>query len=101
MSKTTDAPQEAQEFEHFVFCQPTDIICWIEALDDVIRFTPTQSGGAQDIFELPLDRCRDHYEILGWVHHLSDKTWMTAALMRHFIEFVCEEIGLDVPMMTI
>lgn len=99
MSKTTDTPQEAQECDVIVVCKPTDMICWIEVLDDVIRFTPTYSDGVQDIFDLPLDRCRDHYEILGWMYHLSDKAWMTAALMRHFIEFVCEEIGVDVPMM--
>ena len=99
MNETTDTPQQPQKCEFIVFCEPSDIICMIEVFDDVIRFTPTDSDGAQDIFELPLDRCRDHYEILGWVHHLSDKTWMTAALMRHFIEFVCEEIGLDVPVM--
>ena len=62
------------------------------ALDgDVIRITVRYP------YEVPLDRCATHQDILGWVVHLSRKTWMTPAMLRTFVHKACDGNGLKVP----
>lgn len=48
-------------------------------------------------YNIALERCKTHADILGWTFQLSEKTWMTPALLRHFIKVATEANGLRVP----
>ena len=50
------------------------------------------SGGE---YNIPLEQCSTPTEILGWVKHLSEKTWVTNDVMRRFVSIACEELGID------
>ena len=46
-------------------------------------------------YNIPLSSCKKHEQILGWVHHLCEKTWMTPEVLERFIEVACRENGLE------
>lgn len=48
-------------------------------------------------YNIPLDACRTHKDILAWVLQLAEKTWMTMDVMERFILVACQEAGLDRP----
>lgn len=48
-------------------------------------------------YNIPLNRCRNYTEILGWVLHLSEKTWVTSKLLRRFIHVALKANELKVP----
>lgn len=41
-------------------------------------------------YAVELNRCRNKSAILQWVHHLSEKAWVTADLLCYFIELASE-----------
>lgn len=45
----------------------------------VLRVYPY--GNRQDAYEIDLGRCGDYQELVGWVRHLSEKTWATTDLL--------------------
>lgn len=47
-------------------------------------------------YKVALDRCDSHEKILGWVLHLSPKTWMTKDVLERFVRVAVRENGLDV-----
>jgi hypothetical protein len=46
-------------------------------------------------YTIPLATCSTHEEILHWVWHLTEKTWMTTEVLRYFIALACERAGLN------
>jgi len=48
-------------------------------------------------YNIPLVRCSSYAEILGWVNHLTEKTWMSTEVLRRFIVVACNANKLDVP----
>ena len=61
-------------------------------VDDAIRLYVSYN------YDVPLNRCRNYEEILGWVHHLtSTEKWMTPKLAGHFIRLACEANWTEVP----
>lgn len=77
--------------------EPTDFGKLVERLNGTIRFHIT-TGNRRTKYDLPLNRCRTHTEILGWILQLSGKQWMTRAHVAHFIRLVCEVQGIRMPM---
>lgn len=47
-------------------------------------------------YNIPLTGCSTPQGILHWVHHLTEKTWMTTELMRRFIEVACKQSNIDI-----
>ncbi len=45
---------------------------------------------------IELTRCDSYEKILGWVHHLCEKTWMTTSLIEKFIEVAVKANNLDI-----
>ncbi len=45
-------------------------------------------------YNIALSRCNTESKILSWVHHLTEKTWMTNEVMERFIEMACEAHNL-------
>ena len=48
-------------------------------------------------YNIPLTRCKTLDEILAWVFHLSEKTWIEREDLRYFIRLACNENNIDVP----
>ncbi|EOM1107950.1 hypothetical protein IMR62_004782, partial [Escherichia coli] len=46
-------------------------------------------------YNIPLSTCSTHQQILNWVWHLTEKTWMTQNVTRRFIEVACGYHKLD------
>jgi hypothetical protein len=44
-------------------------------------------------YQIDLDRITEHGHLLGWVQHLSGKSWMTRKYVREFIRIVAEVKG--------
>ena len=76
--------------------QRTDFNALAERVNGAIRFHITTSNRPTK-YDLPLNRCRTHAEILGWLLHLSNKQWMTREHVAHFIRLACEARGIEVP----
>ena len=50
-----------------------------------ISYIDIETREGYDDYFIELDRIRNDTEILGWVKHLSGKTWMTAWKIQQFI----------------
>lgn len=48
----------------------------------------------QGEYAIDLKRCNSPEKILGWVHHLCEKTWITPAAIRLFISHAESENGI-------
>lgn len=46
-------------------------------------------------YNIPLADCATHAQILGWVVHLCEKTWMTKEVLERFIKMACGKHGLE------
>ena len=46
-------------------------------------------------YHIGLDRIKTPRDLLGWVHHLSEKTWFTTELCNEFIERIAELKNFD------
>ncbi|CNK98437.1 hypothetical protein [Yersinia aldovae] len=47
-------------------------------------------------YNISLEACATHEALLGWVVHLSDKTWMDLDLMKHFIQIAAHANKLEI-----
>ena len=47
-------------------------------------------------YEVDLCRIKSAQDLLGWVHHLTIKTWMTREYIHRFIERVCAIKGWSI-----
>ncbi len=50
---------------------------------------------APSTYDIPLDQCADAGQILSWVFQLSEKTWLTNAVLRRFVALASEQAGID------
>ena len=48
-------------------------------------------------YTIPVTSLRSHEAILGWVYHLTEKTWMSRDLLGQFIVVATKAAGLDMP----
>lgn len=48
-------------------------------------------------YNIALHRCDTLEKILAWAYHLTEKTWMTQEILRHFIAVACNEHNLNLP----
>jgi hypothetical protein len=48
-------------------------------------------------YNIALDTCQSYKNILSWVLHLTEKTWMTTEVLERFIRVACHEAGLETP----
>lgn len=46
-------------------------------------------------YELDIENCNDHASLVGDLHHLCGKAWMTAEIVSGVIEMVCDIKGLE------
>lgn len=46
-------------------------------------------------YNIPLSGCATHAQILGWVVHLCEKTWITTEVLERFVKIACGKHGLD------
>jgi hypothetical protein len=65
---------------------PVSRQCVIE--EDMIVFTSPAR------YEIRLDRCATAEQILSWVNHLAEKSWVTTPLLRRFIHLACLHAGI-------
>jgi hypothetical protein len=54
---------------------------------------PDVSFGPND-YVIELGRCKDYGQVLGWTHHLCEKTWMSKPLLRRFVDVALEANSL-------
>lgn len=52
---------------------------------------------ADDEYEVELCRCSTYKDILGWVLHLGDKTWMTNEILGRLIGLALQQHRLKCP----
>lgn len=53
-------------------------------------------GNVESEYNIPLIGCSTPQGILGWVRHLTEKTWMTPKLVRRFIDVACKQSNIDI-----
>ena len=46
---------------------------------------------SQDIYEVPLDGCKDENSIIGWIIQLCEKSWVDRRIIRKFIATISKE----------
>jgi len=46
-------------------------------------------------YNILLSECTSHEQILSWVHHLCEKTWMTPDVLERFIDVACSANELE------
>lgn len=46
-------------------------------------------------YDIELDSCSTHSQIVYWVMHLSEKPWFDREMLRTFIQAACSHHGLD------
>lgn len=47
-------------------------------------------------YEIEIARCDSHAKILAWLVQLSEKTWISPAVMRRFAWLAAKEHGLEI-----
>ena len=47
-------------------------------------------------YPIPLDRCKNARDILGWVDQLGEKTWVTKELLLNFIRVAVSHVGIEI-----
>jgi len=48
-------------------------------------------------YEVPVEECSSYEGILNWTLQLSEKTWMSRELLRHFMLVALRATKLDYP----
>jgi len=81
--KTTE--QIREEYQETI--ERLSKMCYIK--DDLLIL---QVGGE---YNIALSRCDTAEKLLTWVHHLSEKTWMTRELLQFFMEKVADHHRID------
>ena len=47
-------------------------------------------------YKISLDRVDSTEKILAWILHLSEKNWMTTAMMARLVKIACKENGVKI-----
>ena len=48
-------------------------------------------------YEVPIEGCSTYKGVLAWSLELSQKDWITPAMLHRFAEVACQANGLDCP----
>ena len=48
-------------------------------------------------YPIVVDDIETHEDLLHWVWHLGQKTWITPAIIRKFVQDICKIKGWNVP----
>lgn len=48
-------------------------------------------------YEIEMSRCSTYEDILAWVLHLSEKTWVTSQIIEEFVKKTISYNKLDYP----
>lgn len=101
MTESTSTPPEKPKRKLIVTCladvAPTDYSKFAAIVPGAIRFQVAYYDQVVDTYDLPLNRCRNYKEILGWVNHLCTKRWMKPGLLRYFVKLACQANGVEMP----
>jgi hypothetical protein len=68
-------------------------------MDKIVRFHKSNMTIVINLaypYEIDLDRIKNETDLLIWVNHLCEKTWMTAEVLSDFMEKVAEIKGLKI-----
>lgn len=69
--------------------------CWTyQKSNETLQFYRQEEGRRYE-YEIDLDRVNSAAEAMGWLFHLSHKTWITAEDMGHLFMALRETVGLD------
>ena len=102
MDQTADTPKHKGKRELVFVCaadiKTIDYSKLAAIIPGAIRFQVTYGDEVRDIYDLPLSRCRNYKEILGWTHHLAPKLWVTPGLLCYFIHLACKANGIKFPL---
>lgn len=70
----------------------------IEELNEIVKVIDDHIViNVHDAYNIHIERCNTHEKILAWVFHLTEKSWMTKEILRHFIRVAHDESGLEIP----
>ena len=47
-------------------------------------------------YEVELNRIKTRAQLLGWVHHMAEKAWVSGETIAQFIEVVCKYYGWNI-----
>jgi hypothetical protein len=48
-------------------------------------------------YNIAISSCDTYERILGWVYHLTEKTWISRDVLRRFIQVACHESKIVIP----
>lgn len=47
-------------------------------------------------YRIDFGRCNTVEKIIGWMNHLSEKTWMTKEMLNVFVQMTLSRIGYEI-----
>lgn len=69
--------------------------------EDLARMVSVKDGhiviDVEFEYNIELSRASSYADIVAWVQHLAEKTWMPAAVLGRFVSVACHEAGLKIP----
>ena len=74
---------------------------YLQRNEELNRIVSVESGcivlRVASEYKIALNRCSTFPDILSWVFHLTEKSWMTTEILHHFILVACRENKLTMP----
>ena len=74
---------------------------YLQRNEELNRIVSVESGyiilRVASEYKIALNRCSTFPDILSWVFHLAEKSWMTTEILHHFILVACREHKLEMP----
>jgi hypothetical protein len=74
---------------------------YLKSMEDLAKTVMVKDGciviNVHYEYSIQISRCNTHEKILGWVYHLTEKTWMSRDILRYFVQVSCRESGLNIP----
>jgi hypothetical protein len=64
--------------------------------EDHIVIDLNELFGAPSEYNVPLSKCETSEQILGWVQHLTEKTWANGRVIHRFIAIAAGEAGIEI-----
>lgn len=86
-------PKEEFEKPKFVRLDMKTLIAVEEEIDKMFVFNPDNNTLTLYIdypYEIDLDRINTHQDLIGCLHHMSGKTWISGGNIHNLIELICK-----------
>jgi len=90
----TDAIARREELSRQIFVRDGAIIIDVKRI--MAELHPEGPARGDD-YNVELSRCKDYGQVIGWVHHLCGKTWMSPERIRKFIDVALKANELALP----